>query len=198
MLVIIGAVLLSSSLGVPMTPEPWQSRGELKADVVIHTYMDYQCRYCRQQWAVMERVVNRDSGLIRWVNWLWPNGNERSKHFAKVGYCVGTHYGASAFSQFSQRFFALPSSLHNNDDIAMRISLQIPNTDKTVIENCLTANETSAYLTRVEAFAQNNATFAGTPGIIIQVNETHIKLQGFQSSQSINASIKKAASHQRL
>lgn len=194
MLVAISAVLLSSSIGLPIAPSPWQSSGVLNADVVIHTYMDYQCRFCRQQLTVMQRLVNRNANSIRWVSWLWPSNNIRSQHFAKVGYCVGTHYGNSAFTQFNQQFYALPPSLHDVEGIAMRISLQIPNIDKAVIEHCLTAKQTSEYFVQVNRFAQQDASFVGTPGMIIQVNGTQVKLQGFQSSAALEASIKKAAS----
>lgn len=159
-------------------------RGDRNAAVVIFEYSDFECPFCKQFHATLQRVMETygQSGDVAWVYRHFPLEvlhPVKARREAIAAECAGELGGNDAFWTYADRFFELTPS--NNQTDVDKVLPQIAremDLDGAAFKACL---ESGKYDARIERDIENAiATGAdGTPwSILVAPDGTKFPIHG--------------------
>jgi len=97
---------------VPL-PADAPALGPEKAPITIVEYLDYQCPYCRRAQGIVDELMDRYKGKIRFVHRDFPiTGHPRALPTAQATRCAGEQ---GKFWEYHKGIFDKPSDLSDDD-----------------------------------------------------------------------------------
>ncbi len=87
--------------------------GNPDADITIVEYSDFQCPYCKDIHATLERIVRESGGEVRWIYRHFPLSqiHPQATSAAVASECVADLAGNDAFWRFAEGVFAEQGSM---------------------------------------------------------------------------------------
>ncbi len=87
--------------------------GNPDAEVTIVEYSDFQCPYCKDIHATLERIVRESGGEVRWIYRHFPLSqiHPQATSAAVASECVADLAGNEAFWRFTEGIFAEQASM---------------------------------------------------------------------------------------
>lgn len=148
--------------------EGYPSKGAADAEVTVVEFADFQCPYCKQATAVVDRILERYEGQVRVVYRdfpLQPAGV--SREIAEGGVCAAEQ---DRFWDYHDRAFAQQSSLSaaSPSELAGELGL-----DTEAFAECLESEATAASVERSRAGAERLGV-SGTPSFFVNGRPVHV------------------------
>jgi protein-disulfide isomerase len=179
------------SIVAPVTKED-NIRGNPNAPIMIVEYSDYDCPFCKQFHATMNRIIEKygASGNVAWVYRHFPleQLHPNSSKIAAASYCVSEQGGDEAFWKFSDLVFGERDVNAQTDLSKLPSFAESSGVDKGKFELCLNSGKYDARVkSDTEAAFKTGA--RGTPYSVILIGNEKGTLNGAQPYEVVEQTI---------
>ena len=168
------------------TPPPTKDdyiKGNPNAPIVIIEYSDYECPFCKQFHATMNRIMDEFgvNGQVAWVYRQFPISrlHPNSTKISEAALCVGDLGGNTAFWDFTDRIFeerdvAAPTNVTRLPDYA-----ELAGVSRSDYISCVSSGRMSEEVTR-SAEEGFDIGARGTPYTVVMVGDEQAVINGAQ------------------
>ena len=142
-------------------------RGNLKADITVIEYSDFECPFCQRHHATMTQVLEEYSDDVNWVYRHYPLGfHPNAKPSAEGSECAGELGGNDKFWEFADLVFQNGADAAKLEGYAIQVGL-----DGAKFKSCLDSGKFGS-LVDDQLAAGTAAGVRGTPGTFVYNNKT--------------------------
>jgi protein-disulfide isomerase len=136
-------------------------RGVASAKVTLVEFADYQCPHCKAAAPILDDLVKRHAGKVKFVFMDFPIKGEYSQLAAEAAFCAGEQ---GKYWEFHDLAFEKQQELANKDTVVnMAKTLKL---DGSKFSACIAGGAAKAYVSRVKAEGERLG-ITGTPSLFI-------------------------------
>jgi len=143
-------------------------RGSASAAVTLVEYSDYECPFCKQFQPSLQRLIQEESGKVRWVYRQFPlSFHQNAEKESEAGECVAELGGNDAFWNFTDKIYKRTTSngtgfaLTDLPGLAAEVGVA-----RKPFEDCLNSGKYATIVQQSES-GGSAAGIDGTPGTFL-------------------------------
>ncbi len=185
------AELVASGTPAPVTDRDY-IRGNPNAPILLIEYSDYDCPFCKQYHATMNRIMDEYgvTGRVAWVYRQFPLAqlHPNSPRISQAALCVGKVGGNDAFWTFTDLIFDKRDATEPTNVTAIPEYAETAGVSAEEYTACMDSGETIA---EVEASVEDalNVGARGTPYTVVVVGSQQAVINGAQPYSTVKSMI---------